>query len=58
MFKMFGPLDPEKWEKIKDDYYLRRGWDKKTGWPTRERLEKLGLSDVAGELRDLGRLPV
>jgi aldehyde:ferredoxin oxidoreductase len=28
------------------------GWDEETGWPTRERLEALGLGDVARELYD------
>jgi len=33
-----------------DEYYEESGFDKKTGWPTREKLEDLGLKDVADEL--------
>jgi aldehyde:ferredoxin oxidoreductase len=39
---------PEKeFEKAKSRYYQLRGWDENTGWPTSERLNQLGLSDVA-----------
>ena len=38
-------------EKMKDEFYQVCGWDLKTGIPTRERLEKLGISWVANELR-------
>ncbi len=57
MFKTFGPLDHDKWEKIKDEFYHRRGWDLKTGWPSGAKLKELGLSDVAAELNRLGKLP-
>jgi aldehyde:ferredoxin oxidoreductase len=33
-----------------DEYYEESGFDKKTGWPTRAKLEKLELKDVADEL--------
>jgi aldehyde:ferredoxin oxidoreductase len=33
-----------------DNYYKLRGWDLKTGWPTRETYEKYGLKEVADEL--------
>ena len=33
-----------------DAYYEARGWDKKTGKPTRKKLVELGLVDVAEEL--------
>jgi aldehyde:ferredoxin oxidoreductase len=52
-----GPIDKAKFEMLKDRYYELRGWDVKTGWPTRARLEKLGLKDVADELASIGRLP-
>jgi len=32
------------------DYYRHLGWDPQSGWPTRERLEELGLGDVAAQL--------
>jgi aldehyde:ferredoxin oxidoreductase len=38
-------------EKLLDDYYEVRGWDKKTGIPTEEKLRELGLDDVAEELK-------
>jgi len=44
-------------DKLLDDYYTARGWDIKTGTPTRKKLEELGLKDVADELENLGRLP-
>ncbi|MCL4435570.1 MAG: hypothetical protein M1503_01315 [Thaumarchaeota archaeon] len=43
-------IDRSAWEKAKDDYYQLRGWDLKTGIPTRERLESLDLKDVANKL--------
>ncbi len=45
-----NPMDRAAWEKAKDEYYQMRGWDVKTGIPTRERLEKLDLKDVADAL--------
>ena len=33
-----------------DEYYEESGFDKKTGWPARAKLEELGLKDVADEL--------
>lgn len=33
-----------------DEYYELRRWDKETGWPTRAKLEELGLKDAADEL--------
>ena len=50
-------IDPNKFRSLMDKYYERRGWDKCTGWPTREKLEELGLKDVADELEELGKLP-
>ena len=40
-----------------DIYYDQRGWDRKTGWPTRETWDKYGLSDIADELEALGKVP-
>ena len=37
-------------ERLKDYYYELRGWDINAGVPTREKLEELGLNDVADEL--------
>ncbi len=48
-----GPFDGRRirnFDAMLDDYYAESGFDKKTGWPTREKLEDLGLADVADEL--------
>lgn len=45
-------LDKEKFEQMKDEYYELRGWDKSTGIPTKEKLEELGLKDVADAVLD------
>lgn len=39
-----------------DDYYEARGWDKKTGLPTRTKLESLGLKEIADDLAERGKL--
>lgn len=39
-------LDRAKFIPLMDDYYQIRGWDVKTGWPTRQKLTELGLHDV------------
>ncbi len=43
-------LDLEKYNYMLDIYYLKRGWDK-NGVPKKETLEKLGLADVASQLK-------
>ena len=40
------PVDREKWEQLKDEYYRLRGWDIQTGIPTKAKMEELGLGDV------------
>ncbi len=52
-----GPIDRAKFESLKDRYYALRGWDVRTGRPTRARLESLGLKDVADKLASSGKLP-
>ena len=37
-------------EDAKTRYYQLRGWNESTGLPTREKLDQLGLSDVAADL--------
>lgn len=49
-------LDLEKFDAMLDEYYEVRGWDKETGVPTREKLEKVGLKNVADELEKMGKL--
>jgi len=43
-------LDPEQFAPVMDEYYRLRGWDMESGWPTREKLEALGLDDVHGDM--------
>jgi len=43
-------------DKLLEDYYRARGWDPKTGYITRRKLEELGLKDVADELAKIGKL--
>ena len=52
-----GPIDKAKFEALKDRYYELRGWDVNTGWPTRAKLEELGLKDVVDEMASIGKLP-
>ena len=47
----------DEWNDLVDLYYEERGWDKETGWPTREIWEKYGLKDIADEMQTLGKLP-
>ena len=46
-------LDPEKWEGMLDDYYRLRGWNT-NGVPTRDKLNDMGISDVADSLDNSG----
>jgi aldehyde:ferredoxin oxidoreductase len=41
-----------------DEYYTLRGWDKRTGAPTENKLNELGLVDIAGDLAKRGLLPM
>jgi aldehyde:ferredoxin oxidoreductase len=50
------PIDRAKWELLKDRYYSLLGWDNAKGWPTRARLEKLGMKSVADTLQASGKL--
>ncbi len=43
-------LDWDQFEKMKEEYYQCWDWDVKTGIPTRESLEKIGLKQVATDL--------
>jgi aldehyde:ferredoxin oxidoreductase len=47
-------LDREQFLTLLDTYYQLSGWDLGNGWPTRARLEALGLGDVADELERFG----
>ncbi len=43
-------IDPEKFDKLLDEYYQVRGWDS-MGIPTAATLSALGLEDIAEEIR-------
>ena len=40
----------DNFDAMLDDYYKESGFDKKTGWPTPDKLKEVGLQDVADEL--------
>ena len=40
-----------EFEAAKTRYYQLRGWDEETGWPLIEKLNQLGLSDIAKDLK-------
>jgi aldehyde:ferredoxin oxidoreductase len=44
------PFGQDILDTMLDSYYELRGWNKKTGLPTRDRLQAIGLNDVANEL--------
>lgn len=50
-------LDREDMEIAKTMFYEEMGWDVKTGIPTRETLERLGLGYMADDLEKRGLLP-
>ena len=56
-----GPLagwkmDPDKYNKMLDDYYDLHGWDRETSYPKRQTLVDLGLKSVADDLAKIGKL--
>ena len=51
------PFSQEILDTMLDNYYELRGWDKKTGIPTRAKLEAIGLKPVADQLEKMNRLP-
>ncbi len=51
------PMDEVKFLTLMDEFYALRGWDVKTGIPTRLKLEELNLGFAADELGRIGKLP-
>jgi aldehyde:ferredoxin oxidoreductase len=49
-------LEMEKFMPMMDRYYERRGWNPANGYPTRAKLEQLGMGDVADGLEKIGKL--
>ena len=39
-------LDRKKFKSVVDEFYELKGWNKKTGWPTKERLDTLGIGEI------------
>ena len=50
-------LSRDEIDRLLDEYYELRGWDKGLGLPTEQKLSELGLGDIARELAKLGKLP-
>jgi aldehyde:ferredoxin oxidoreductase len=50
-------VNEEEYNCLVDNYYKLRGWDLKTGWPTRATYEKYGLKEIADALDATGKLP-
>ena len=42
-------LDPAKLDKARSHYYSLMGWDARTGVPRPEKLEELGINQLAAE---------
>jgi aldehyde:ferredoxin oxidoreductase len=40
-------LDGDRFRGLMTEFYKLRGWDPETGWPTRAKLDELGLPEVA-----------
>ncbi|MBI5374964.1 MAG: hypothetical protein HZA77_05985 [Candidatus Schekmanbacteria bacterium] len=49
-------VDRAEFERMKDEYYLLRSWDVKSGLQKKEKLTELGLSDISSELEKMGIL--
>jgi aldehyde:ferredoxin oxidoreductase len=49
-------FDRGQFEALKDRYYALCGWDRRNGWPTRDRLASLDMADVADTLAQEGLL--
>ena len=43
-------LDRAKFGPVLDEFYALHGWDPATGWPTRESLDRLGLTGVYDDM--------
>ena len=49
-------LDRKKFEEMREEFYALRGWDPDTGLQRSNTLERMGLSDVAQDLKRRGLL--
>ena len=49
-------MDFDWYNRMLDEYYEIHGWDRRTSFPTREALVRLGLAPVADDLEKIGQL--
>jgi aldehyde:ferredoxin oxidoreductase len=49
-------LSTETVDRVLDEYYELRGWDKHSGLPTEQRFIELGLGDIGRELKKQGKI--
>ncbi|KPJ55664.1 MAG: hypothetical protein AMJ42_06445 [Deltaproteobacteria bacterium DG_8] len=49
-------LDRKEFERMKDEYYLLRGWDVESGMQTKEKLQELGMGFLCNRLEKEGIL--
>lgn len=49
-------MDFDRYNRMLDEYYEIHGWDRRTSFPTREALVRLGLEQVADDLEKIGKL--
>jgi aldehyde:ferredoxin oxidoreductase len=49
-------LSRDEIDRLLDEYYELRGWDKESGLPNKHKLIELGLDDVADDLIKRGKL--
>lgn len=49
-------IDIDEWNRLLDRYYEMHGWDEATGWPKKETLMKLDLTDVYEKLKEYGKM--
>lgn len=49
-------VERDMFNKLMDEYYNERGWDLKSGLPTKKCFERVGLTDIAPDLEARGFL--
>lgn len=49
-------LDWKNWQKMLNEYYQAHGWDEKTSWQSKTKLEQYGLDTLADRLQSVNRI--
>lgn len=49
-------IEKEKYDKMLDRYYALHGWSVDTGFPKKNTLKKIGLDQIAHDLKEIGKL--